>query len=300
MSLRDSPSGFPGSRVVPGEGADTRPTKETRDAHQDRTDADTPRTHDPGAHALVEIAYGLANGAHTLVPTATAAVVVAIGSDWQLLAQAGPLASPADRWPAAVADQVRDSDLPQQHAGCLVAPFSAIGLHALLIVVAASSEQVPRRTHALVQPLLDAGGILLDRALVVQERERAVRRVVRLCQHEGGRAPRTVADVERAVASLWPAARARFHEPADPRGACWSTRRLVRAACDLEQPSIGRTPAYDGLMPVDLTHLVAIPMPAQDGAILVEVPAGGEELDTRSLATAIAMTRDMEVVARHA
>jgi hypothetical protein len=61
-------------------------------------------------------------------------------------------------------------------------------------------------------------------------------------------------------------------------------------------------------MPVDLTHLLALPVPSHDGAILVEVPAGGEELDTRSLATAIAMTRDMELqgttvefpVARHA
>ena len=140
-------------------------------------------TREPGAHALVEIAYGLANGARTLVPSATAAVVVAIGSEWQLLAKAGPLEI-ADSWPVAVANQVRDSDLPQQHDGYLLAPFSAIGLHALLIVVAAPGEQMPRRTHALLQPLLDAGGILLDRALTVQERDRAVRRVVRLCRHE--------------------------------------------------------------------------------------------------------------------
>ena len=61
-------------------------------------------------------------------------------------------------------------------------------------------------------------------------------------------------------------------------------------------------------MPLELTYLVALPVPSQDGAILVEVPAGGEELDSRSLATAIAMTRDMELgattdafpVARHA
>jgi hypothetical protein len=264
-------------------------------------------TREPGAHALVEIAYGLANGARTLVPSATAAVVVAIGSEWQLLAQAGPL-DIANSWPAAVANQVRDSDLPQQHDGYLLAPFSAIGLHALLIVAAASSDQMPRRTHALLQPLLDAGGILLDRALAVQERDRAVRRVVRLCRHESSSAPHTVAEVELSVASLWPGATARFHDPSDLFGACWSSRRLVRTACDLDQPSVGRTPAYDGLMPLELTYLVALPVPSQDGAILVEVPAGGEELDTRSLATAIAMTRDMELaattdarsVARHA
>ena len=82
----------------------------------------------------------------------------------------------------------------------------------------------------------------------------------------------------------------------------------MRTACDLDQPSVGRTPAYDGLMPLELTYLVALPVPSQGGAILLQVPAGGEELDTRSLATAIAMTRDMELgatadghlVARHA
>jgi hypothetical protein len=256
----------------------------------------TAMTREPGAHALVEIAYGLANGAHTLVPSATAAVVVAIGSEWQLLAQAGPLAI-ADSWPAAVANQVRDSDLPQQHDGYLVAPFSAIGLHALLIVAAAPGDQMPRRTHALLQPLLDAGGILLDRALAVQERDRAVRRVVRLCRHESSRASHTLVEVEHAVASLWPGAKARLHDPSDLFGACWSSRRLVRTACELDQPSVGRTPAYDGLMPLGLTYLVALPVPSQDGAILVEVPAGGEELDARSLATAIAMTRDMELEA---
>jgi hypothetical protein len=252
-------------------------------------------TREPGAHALIEIAYGLANGAHTLIPSATAAVVVSIGSEWQLLAQAGPLEI-TDSWPVDVASQVRDSDLAQQHGEYLVAPFSAIGLHALLIVVVASHEQMPRRSHALVQPLLDAGGILLDRALAVQERDRAVRRVVRLCQHEGRNAPHTIVEVEHAVASLWPSARARFHDPSDLSSACWSTRRLVRTACDLDQPSIGRTPAYDGLMPLDLAYQVAIPVPSQHGAILVQMPAGGEELDTRSLATAIAMTRDIEVI----
>ena len=256
------------------------------------------RTHESGAHALIEIAYGLANGVHTLIPTATAAVAVSVGSGWQLLAQSGPI-DVATTWRANEADQVRDSDLPQQHADHLVAPFSAVGLHALLIVEAASSEQMPRRAHAIVQPLLDAGGILLDRALIVQERDRAVRRVVRLCQHENARAAHTIDDLERAVASLWPEATARFHDPADLGSTCWSARRLVRTACELDQPSVGRKPGHDGLLPIDLVYQVAIPVPSTSGAILIEVRAGGEELDTRSLATAIALIRESEL-ARHA
>jgi hypothetical protein len=253
------------------------------------------RTHEAGANALIEIAHGLANGVHTLIPSATAAVVVSIGSEWQLLAQIGPV-DITSTWRADVANQVRDSDLPQQHSDHLVTPFSAVGLHALLIVESETSDQMPRRAHAIVQPLLDAGGILLDRALAVQERDRAVRRIVRLCQHENARHAHTISDLERAVASLWPEATARFHHASNLADACWSTRRLVRNACELDQPSVGRTPAYDGLMPLDLLYRIAIPVPSTGGAILVTVRAGGEELDPRSLATAIAMTRDSELV----
>jgi hypothetical protein len=253
--------------------------------------------HEHGAFALLEIANGLADGVHTLIPAATAAVVVAVGSDWQLLAARGPI-DIAATWRATVANQVRDSDLPQQHADCLIAPFSSVGMHALLIVATESADQMPRRAHGIVQPLLDAGGILLDRALAVQERDRAVRRVVRLCQKKDVRPLSTIHDLEELVGSLWPSATARFYTPDALAGTAWSARRLVRIACDLDQPSIGRTPAYDGLMPRDLTYLVAIPVPSQGGALLIEAPAGGEEFDTRTLATAISLTRDMDVASR--
>lgn len=252
------------------------------------------REHAPSALALLEIANGLADGVHTLIPTATAAVVVSVGAEWQLVAQRGPI-DITDSFRADVACQVRDSDLPQQHGDLLVAPFSAVGLHALLVVAADSKEQMPRRAHALVQPLLDAGGILLDRAIAVQERDRAVRRVVRLCQLKDASPVRTRADLENAVASLWPGATAHFHTPGDADDTSWSARRLVRDACDLDQPSIGRTPAYDGLLPRDLTYQVAIPMPSHHGALLVECAASGEEFDTRSLATAIAIARELEL-----
>jgi hypothetical protein len=245
------------------------------------------------AHAVLEIAAGLADGVHTLIPSATAAIVVAIESDWQLLAARGPI-DIAATWLPAIADQVRDSDLPQQHGDYLVAPFSAVGMHALLIIATESREQMPRRAHAIVQPLLDAGGILLDRAIAVQERDRAVRRVVRLCTETNPQPARTLAHLERALASLWPGATARYHDRNELAGSCWSARRLVRVACDLGQPSIGRTPAYEGLMPRDMAYQVAIPVSALDGAILIEAPASGEELDTRSLATAISLVRDSE------
>lgn len=248
-----------------------------------------------GAHALLEIAAGLADGVHTLIPNATAAVVVAVGSEWQLLAARGSIDIPA-RWRPEIAKQVRDSDLPQQHGDYLVAPFSSVGMHALLIVATDSKEQMPRRAHGIVQPLLDAGGILLDRALTVQERDRAVRRVVRTCSEGTANPVRTLADLERAVASLWPSATARFYDPNALVGTCWSGRRLIRVACDLDRPSIGCAPACEGLMPHDSYHQVAIPVASLGGAILLEALAGGEQLDTRSLATAISLVRDCEHV----
>jgi hypothetical protein len=247
--------------------------------------------HEHGSFAVLEIAAGLADGVHTLIPSATAAVVVSVGPDWQLLASRGPIDITAS-WRATVADQVRDSDLSQQHSDYLVAPFSSVGMHALLIVATQAGEQLPRRAHALVQPLLDAGGILLDRALAVQQRDRAVRRVVGLCQKKDVRPLHTIADLEDAIASLFVDGSAHFHRPGELTGTSWSARRLVRIACDLDQPSIGRTPAYDGLMPRDLAYQIAIPLPDQDGAILVNAPAGGEELDAHSLAAAIALTRE--------
>jgi hypothetical protein len=250
----------------------------------------TTRQH--GTFAVLEIAAGLADGLHTMIPSATAAVVVSIGSDWQLLASRGPVDITAT-WRAAIADQVRDSDLPQQHAGYLVAPFSSVGMHALVVVATEPGDHLPRRAHALVQPLLDAGGILLDRALAVQQRERAVRRVVGLCQKRDVRPVHTLADLEDGIASLFVGGSARFHSPGGPVGTGWSARRLVRSACETDQASIGRTPAYEGLMPRDLTYQIAIPLPFQEGAILIEAPAGGEALDTRNLAAAIALTREL-------
>jgi hypothetical protein len=247
--------------------------------------------HGPGAFPLLEIAAGLAAGVHTLIPSTTVAVVAAIGPEWQLLASRGPI-DIAATWRATIANQVRDSDLPQKHGNSLVSPFASVDVHVLLVVAAESVEQMPRRANALVQPLLDAGGILLDRALAVQQRDRAVRRVVRRCEENDVRPIRTITELEDAIASLWPDTTAHFYDPNDLAGTCWSARRLVRVACDLDQPSVGRTPAYDGLMPRDLTYQITIPVPSREGAILIESPAAGEEFDVRSLATAIALTRE--------
>jgi hypothetical protein len=237
---------------------------------------------------LLEIARGLAHGVRTLVPTCTAGVVVGIGTDWQLLAQAGPIDLAAS-WRQGEADDVRDNDVSLSHTGSLVAPFAAVSLHALLVL--RCDGELPPRAHEVVQPLLDAGGILLDRALGVQARDRTIRRVVLLCQERNGRRWTTLDELQRVVSSLWPDAHASFHDRTADDGVPWAARRLVRTACSGGRPAVGRTPTHSGLLPPGLKHQVAIPLSSLGGSLLVETWAGGEELDHSSLAAAIALTR---------
>jgi hypothetical protein len=232
-----------------------------------------------------------ATGVHTLLPSCSAAIVIGVGAEWQLLAARGPqdIAASFDE---ALAAQVRDSDVPAEHDGRLVAPFSSVTGHVLLVLVADEGLQLPERAFAIAQPLLDAGGILLDRALAVQDRDRAVRRVVLLCQERSGRQGRQLADLEHALTLLWPDSTASFYDQTALTGASWSCRRLIRTACDLDQTTISRRPVKAGLLGRDLRYQIAIPLREHGGALVVDVPAGGEELDTRSVAAAIAMTRE--------
>ena len=249
------------------------------------------RTTETGGLPLLDIAEGLAQGVHTLVAGCSATIVVALGDEWQLLAAREPQ-DVAARFDDALAARVRDSDAPAERAGLLVAPFSSVLAHVLLILEADDGHDLPECALALVQPVLDAGGILLDRAIAVQDRDRAVRRVVLLCQERTGRQGRAIADLEHALTLLWPDATARFYDRSDLTGAAWSSRRLVRTACELDQTTISRRPADTGLLGRDLRYQVAIPMPEHRGALVVDLPAGGEEIDTRSVAAAIAMTRE--------
>ncbi len=249
------------------------------------------RETETGGLPLLDIAEGLANGVQTLLPRCTAGVVVGLGAEWQLLAARGP-GDVAAHFDEALAAQVRDSDVAAQHGGLLVAPFSSVTGHVLLVLVADDGLELPERAAAIVQPLLDAGGILLDRALAVQDRDRAVRRVVLLCQEHSGRQGRAIADLEHALTLLWPDSTAGFYDLTALTGASWSCRRLVRTACELDQTTISRRPVKAGLLGRDLRYQIAIPLREHGGALVVDVPAGGEELDTRSVAAAIAMTRE--------
>jgi hypothetical protein len=247
------------------------------------------RVTETGGLPLIDIAEALADGVHLLLPTCTTGVVIALGDQWQLLASRGP-AELGARWRDAVAAQVRDSDDPHEHEGYLVAPFSSVTAHVLLVVEA--SLELPERVLPIVQPLLDAGGILLDRAIAVQERDRAVRRTVLLCKERPRRLVESLGDLEYALSLLWPDTTVRFYDRAILSGASWSCRRLIRSACDLDRATIAHRPIDAGLLAADLRYQLAIPLREHGGALIVDLPAGGEELDTQSVAAAIAMTRE--------
>lgn len=241
-----------------------------------------------GGLPLLEIAEGLANGVHTLLPGCTAGVVIAIGDEWQLLAERGP-SDVVGSFDEAIASRVRESDAPVERAGYLIAPFSSVTAHVLLVVIGDAGKELPTRAFAVIQPLLDAGGILLDRALALQERDRARRRVVVLCQDRSGRGPHSLPDLEHSLTLLWPGGAVRFFDRAQLAGGSWSERRIVRTACDLERPAIARRPVLAGLLARDFRYQLAIPLQGRRGALVIDMPAGGEELDTQSVAAAISL-----------
>jgi hypothetical protein len=76
-------------------------------------------------------------------------------------------------WRPDLAEIVRESDYASYDRGYFVAPFSAVDVHALLVIVAESDAEIPIDVHRLMKPLLDTGGVAFDRASAAAERERA-------------------------------------------------------------------------------------------------------------------------------
>ena len=103
---------------------------------------------------LAAVEAGLAEGVQSLVPGCAAAIVVAVGDRWQLIASRGRV-DVAARWPHVVADRVAATDRPAYDLGVLIAPFSAVAVHALLVLSPERDQTVPYGILAIVQPFLD-------------------------------------------------------------------------------------------------------------------------------------------------
>jgi hypothetical protein len=115
--------------------------------------------------ALVEVAATVADSVHALIPGCTAAVVlVEHGCEWTLLAQRGSV-DISRSWRRLVALYTRVCDDAEDHGDSLVASFPSRRVQAMLVAVPVAGISLPAGTRAIVQPLLDAGGNLLDAAV---------------------------------------------------------------------------------------------------------------------------------------
>ncbi len=121
---------------------------------------------------LAGVAFRVADAVHALISGCTAAVVlVEAGHEWRMLGQSGP-EDVSGSWRRLVARTVRiDARAPEQ-ARALVLPISSERVSTKLVIAPLAAISLPQGTRRIVQPLLDAGGILLDAAV------------------SGGRAPR--------------------------------------------------------------------------------------------------------------
>jgi hypothetical protein len=129
--------------------------------HRLETDERARRT----AAALAEAATGIADAVHALIPGCTAAVVVVEqGPEWTMLAQRGPV-DITRSWRRMVARHTRVIGDSESRRDVLVAPIASRRLHAMVVVVPIEGVSLPQGTRTIVQPLLDAGGLLLDAAM---------------------------------------------------------------------------------------------------------------------------------------
>jgi hypothetical protein len=114
---------------------------------------------------LVDAAAGVVDSVHALIAGCTAAVVVVgAAAEWKMLAQSGP-EDLSRTWRRLVSGTGRRADPPCAQRESLVVPFASERIRALLVVVPLRGISLPSGTRRIVQPILDAGGIVLDASL---------------------------------------------------------------------------------------------------------------------------------------
>ena len=244
---------------------------------------------------LVTAAAELAEAAHALAPSCTAAIAIEVGSRWQLLAQSGAVDVAAD-WRGTLAASTAGGDGPRHGDGYAVSVIPATGLRAVLILISEPDREIASRSLGAVTELLAAGGRNLDCALAHQQRDRASRRIQALSrQHSALRPSRVTDQLEGAIAGLWPDAVVRFYDLAASRDAPGSIRRLAQSAYDLDNPVFDDAPGARRLLPAGQAYRFAIPFRARRGALIVIVAANGEALDNESVAVAHSLARAAEL-----
>ncbi len=234
--------------------------------------------------------------ARGLVPSCTAALVIKVGQSWQVLSQSGQ----ADvigyhRRQLAALDLGRCGVvLTERH---LVAGLNARSAPMCLLLVAAHGREVPDRAPELLHSMLECAAEKLDAAAALQHRDRALRRLELLRVQGDGDELRSVRDLERLVASLWPLSTVRYLSRDAALGLERRLRRVVGEACTSGSMKVDTTSDDTSLRPVDWTHRVAVPVTKQ-AALLIEPAAAGEALDEESVAAAAVVARIWALVER--
>ena len=256
-----------------------------------------PRRPDAGADLpLVDVANAVTAAARGLVPSCTAALVIKVGQSWQVLSQSGQ----ADvigyhRRQLAALDLGRCGVvLTERH---LVAGLKARSAPMCLLLVAAHGREVPERAPELLHSMLECAAEKLDAAAALQHRDRALRRLELLRVQGDGDELRSVRDLERLVASLWPLSTVRYLSRDAALGLERRLRRVVGEACTSGSMKVDTTSDDTSLRPVDWTHRVAVPVTKQ-AALLIEPAAAGEALDEESVAAAAVVARIWALVER--
>jgi hypothetical protein len=123
-----------------------------------------PESHWRNDAELSKVAFELADAVHALVVGCTAAVVlVEPGSEWRLLAQRGAL-DVSSSWRRLVARHARSGDEAWDPNEPLVVPFPSPAIRVMLVAVPVDGISLPAGVREIVQPILDAGGILFAAA----------------------------------------------------------------------------------------------------------------------------------------
>jgi HD-GYP domain-containing protein (c-di-GMP phosphodiesterase class II) len=245
---------------------------------------------------LVDVAGAVTAAVRGLVPSCASAILIRIHGCWQILAQSGS----AD---VALHHQRHLASLDLGAAGVirtdrhLVAKLASEQVAACLLLVALPGREVPERAHELVRAMLECAGSKLDGAATLQRRDRALRRR-ELLDRESSHQPRSVTDLEEAVASLWPRCAARYIAQDALAGLDHATRRLVKSACSTGVATEMDEPDNTTLLRSDWVHRIAVPVGSR-GALLIEPAAAGEGLDGESVAAAKAAARIWSLVEKH-
>jgi hypothetical protein len=252
---------------------------------------------DEGGLPLVDVAGAVTAAVRGLIPSCSCAVLVQVGSAWQIVAQSGAAEIGHYHWRhLAALDMARPGIVRTDRH--LVAGVASRRLAACLLLVANPGCEVPERAAELLRSMLDCAAEKLDAAVVLQRRDRALRRLELLRLQGDGEHARSFDELRSLVASLWPRAIVNYLSRDLAMTMERPVRRLVREACATQATAVAAAPDGTYLLPAEWTHCVAVPV-SKTEALLVEPAAAGEALDEESVAAASVFARLWTLVERH-